>query len=141
MGVSLPIRSDPQTRTTTTKKTMPIFSCETSFTSELSSSSSTESRMSRATSVSSELDELLYQSFNMSDKDKMRLYREFSYPPRISASGNYYPRYKVQGDSQTGTSHVSYLSRPYFSYLVPSCYRGYSKNCPKSTQNCEHKED
>ena len=23
-------------------------------------------------------------------------------------------RYKVQGDSQTGTSHVSYLSRPYF---------------------------
>merc|ERR1711962_1618703 len=113
------------------EKTMPSFSYETSFTSEFSSSSSTESRMSRATSVSSEvfitLDELLYQSFNMSDKDKTRLYREFYYPPRISASGNYYPRYKVQGDSQTGTSHVSYLSRPYFSYLVPSCYRGYSK--------------
>merc|ERR1711962_1256689 len=71
--------------------------------------------------------ELFYQSFNMSDKDKTRLYREFYYPPRISASGNYYPRYKVQGDSQTGTSHVSYLSRPYFNYLVPSCYRGYSK--------------
>merc|ERR1712193_469246 len=106
MGVSLLIRSDPQTRTTTTKKTMPSFSYETSFTSELSSSSSTESRMSRATSVSSELDELLYQSFNMSDKDKMRLYREFYYPPRISASGNYYPRYKVQGDSQTGTFQV-----------------------------------
>merc|ERR1719494_1262757 len=85
----------------------------------------------------------------------MRLYREFYYPPRISASGNYYPRYKVQADSQTGTSHVSYLSRPYFSYLVPSCYRGYSKyvyvtkfpteainkrNCPKSTQNCKYKE-
>merc|ERR1712240_732098 len=92
MGVSLPIRSDPQTRTKTTKKTMPSFSLETSFASEFSSSSSTESRMSRATSVSSELDELLYQSFNMSDKDKMRLYREFYYPPRISASGNYYPR-------------------------------------------------
>merc|ERR1712117_149081 len=106
MGVSLPIRNDPQTRTTTTKKTMPSFSYETSFTSEFSSSSSTESRMSRATSVSSELDELLYQSFNMSDKDKMRLHREFYYPPRISASGNYYPRYKVQGDSQTGTSHL-----------------------------------
>merc|ERR1719192_109402 len=109
------------------EKTMLSFSYETSFTSEFFSSSSTESRMSRATSVSSELDELLYQSFNMSDKDKTRLYREFYYPPRISASGNYYPRYKVQGDSQTGTSHVSYLSRPSFSYLVPSCYRGYSK--------------
>merc|ERR1711948_163816 len=57
------------------EKTMPSFSYETSFTSEFSSSSSTESRISRATSVSSELDELLYQSFNMSDKDKMRLYR------------------------------------------------------------------
>merc|ERR1719209_1472054 len=46
----------------------------------------------------------------MTDKDKRRLFR-----------------YKVQGDSQTGTSHVSYLARPYFSYLVPSCYPGYSK--------------
>jgi len=63
----------------------------------------------------------------MTDKDKGRLFREFYCPPRISASGNYYPRYKVQGDSQTGTSHVSYLARPYFSYLVPSCYPGYSK--------------
>merc|ERR550519_1415500 len=45
----------------------------------------------------------------MTDKDKRRLFREFYYPPRISASGNYYPRYKVQGDSQTGTSHVSFI--------------------------------
>merc|ERR1712066_1075584 len=110
--------------------TMPSFSYETSFTNEFSSSSSSSSSatgMSRASSVSSELDELLYQSFNMGDKDKKRLFREFYSPPRISASGNYYPRFKVQGDSQTGTSHVSYLSRPYFSYLVPSCYPGYSK--------------
>merc|ERR1711970_1482528 len=116
------------TKTTTT--TMPSFSYETSFTSEFSTSSTSSSsanKMSRASSVSSELDELLYQSFNMTDKDKRRLFGEFYYPPRISASGNYYPRYKVQGDSQTGTSHVSYLSRPYFSYLVPSCYPGYSK--------------
>merc|ERR1712212_772730 len=117
------------TKTTTT--TMTSFSYETSFTSEFSTSSSSSSssanKMSRATSISSELDELLCQSFNMTDKDKRRLFREFYYPPRISASGNYYPRYKVQGDSQTGTSHVSYLARPYFSYLVPSCYRGYSK--------------
>merc|ERR1712172_436576 len=110
---------------------MPSYSYETSFTSEFSTSSSASSssanKMSRASSVSSELDELLYQSFNMTDKDKRRLFREFCSPPRISASGHYYPRYKVQGDSQTGTSHVSYLARPYFSYLVPSCYPGYSK--------------
>merc|ERR1712179_728003 len=90
--------------------TMPSFSYETTFTSEFSSSnissmsSSSTNKMSRASSVSSELDELLYQSLNMTDKDKRRLFREFYYPPRISASGNYYPRYKVQGDSQTGTS-------------------------------------
>merc|ERR1719192_944774 len=30
----------------------------------------------------------------MTDKDKRRLFREFYYPPRISASGNYYPRYR-----------------------------------------------
>merc|ERR1712107_213032 len=132
MGVSLPIRSDPQTRTTTTKKR-----CRAFLMKPLSPPNSLhlhqQSPGCRGLPQSLQrwhmyqLDELLYQSFNMSDKDKMRLYREFYYPPRISASGNYYPRYKVQGDSQTGTSHVSYLSRPYFSYLVPSCYRGYSK--------------
>merc|ERR1711971_582472 len=101
--------------------TMPGYSYETSFTSEFSTSSTSSSsanKMSRASSVSSELDELLYQSFNMTDKDKGRLYREFYSPPRISASGNYYPRYKVQGDSQTGTSHVSYLARPYFRQVL-----------------------
>merc|ERR1711936_608363 len=81
--------------------TMPSFSYETTFTSEFSSSnissmssSSSANKMSRASSVSSELDELLYQSLNMTDKDKRRLFREFYYPPRISASGNYYPRCK-----------------------------------------------
>merc|ERR1712172_166706 len=76
--------------------TMPSYSYETSFTSEFSTSSSASSssanKMSRASSVSSELDELLYQSFNMTDKDKRRLFREFYSPPRISASGHYYPR-------------------------------------------------
>merc|ERR1712010_343457 len=76
----------------------------------------------------------------MTDKDKGRLFREFYCPPRISASGNYYPRYKVQGDSQTGTSHVSYLARPYFSYLVPSCYPGYSKYCPSRRKSQSHIE-
>merc|ERR1712189_45345 len=92
-----------------TTTTMPSFSYETSEFSTSSSSSSSANQMSRATSISSELDELLYQSFNMTDKDKRRLFREFYYPPRISASGNYYPRYKVQGDSQTGISHHTQL--------------------------------
>merc|ERR1712010_328876 len=88
--------------------TMPSYSYETSFEFSTSNTSSTSSssanKMSRASSVSSELDELLYQSLNMTDKDKGRLFREFYCPPRISASGNYYPRYKVH-----------------------SCYSGYSK--------------
>merc|ERR1719206_1142272 len=97
---------DPQTRTTTTKKR-----CRAFLMKPLSPPSSLH---------------LLRQSPGCRGLPQS-LQREFYYPPRISASGNYYPRYKVQGDSQTGTSHVSYLSRPYFSYLVPSCYRGYSK--------------
>merc|ERR1712080_190225 len=93
------------------------------FTTTTSSSSS----MDRASSVSSELDELLYSSMNMTPRDRRRHYREFYYPQHISVTGNYYPRFKVTGDMQTGTSHVSYLCRPYFSYNVPSRYPGYSK--------------
>jgi len=69
----------------------------------------------------------LYDSLSMSDNQRKRLFREFYCPAHIALCGNYYPRYKVVGDSQTGTSHVSYLARPYFSYLVPSRYPGYSK--------------
>jgi|ERR1711864_63741 len=92
-----------------------------------SSSSSSSSSASSASSASNELDELFYMSMNMSDQDKIRLGREFYSPEPISLSGNYYPRYKVKGNSHTGTSHVSYLSRPYYSYAVPSRYSGYSK--------------
>jgi len=97
----------------------------TSSSSSYSSSSSSSS--SRESSVSSELDELLYSGMNLTEKDKSRALREFYYPEPIGFTGNYYPRYKVTGDMQTGTSHVSYLSRPYYSYLVPSRYSGYSK--------------
>merc|ERR1711936_570185 len=55
-----------------------------------------------------------------------RFEREFYNPERISLSGNYYPRYKVTGCMESGSAHVSYLGRSYFSYKVPSVY-GYSK--------------
>merc|ERR1712002_935989 len=104
--------------TRTTKMASYDFStwASTSYTS--SSSYSSSSSDSRATSVSSELDDLLYSSMNMSPKDKRRHWREFYFPEHISLTGNYYPRYKVTGDMQTGTSHVSYLSRPYIVAVV-----------------------
>merc|ERR1712179_340178 len=122
MGVAIRPRNDAH-------DAMPSYSYETRMitsTSTSTSSSSSSSNTSRASSVSSE-DELLYSSLGMSDYEKSRLHREFYYPERISLSGHYYPRFKTQGDSPTGTSHVSYLARPYFSYLVPSRYSGYSK--------------
>merc|ERR1712002_170330 len=112
--------------TTRTTK-MASYDFTTTTTNYSSSSSYSSSSNERSSSVSSELDELLYSSMNMSPKDKRRHWREFYYPQHIAITGNYYPRYKVTGDMQTGTSHVSYLSRPYYNYMVPSRYKGYSK--------------
>merc|ERR1711942_361684 len=98
--------------TRTTKMASYDFSTTSSTSYTSSSSYSSSSNDSRATSVSSELDDLLYSSMNMSPKDKRRHWREFYFPEHISL---------------TGTSHVSYLSRPYYSYNVPSRYRGFSK--------------
>merc|ERR1712226_989902 len=101
-------------------------------TSSSSSFSSSDSFLDRKSSLSSELDELLYKAMNMSWRDKARMFREFYYPYHISLTGNYYPRYKITGGMESGTSHVSYLARPYYSYHVPSCYRGFSVClCPK----------
>jgi len=91
-----------------------------------SSSSSRSSSVERM-STSSELDELLYKAMNMSPRDKGRLFREFYLPHHIALTGNYYPRFKITGAMERGTCHVSYLARPYYSYRVPSCYRGFSK--------------
>merc|ERR1711939_1279908 len=106
--------------------TMTSYTYETTMSTSSSSSSRSKSE-SRCSSVSSKLDEEFYSGLNLSDGERLRLAREFYYPPHIALSGNYYPRYKTQGDSQTGTSHVTYLARPYYSYLVPSRYSGYSK--------------
>ena len=76
---------------------------------------------------------------------RARLQREFCTPEPISWTGQYYPRYAaanpgdtariltvyngrycITGTMETGTAHISYLSRPYFSYNTPSVY-GYSK--------------
>merc|ERR1712130_337490 len=115
------------TRRTTHRTTMPSYTYETTMTTSSSSSSARSKSESRCSSVSSELDEEFYSGLNLTDQERLRLAREFYYPPHIAFSGNYYPRYKTKGDSHTGTSHVSYLSRPYYSYLVPSRYSGYSK--------------
>merc|ERR1712243_430775 len=115
------------TRRTRHTTTMPSYTYETTMSTSSSSSSSRAKSDSKCSSVSSELDEEFYSGLNLTDQERLRLAREFYYPPHIVFSGNYYPRYKTKGDSHTGTSHVSYLSRPYYSYLVPSRYSGYSK--------------
>merc|ERR1712243_69499 len=112
----------PRLDTNNIKMTVACSSSSSSSTSSSSTSSSSSSQ-----SMSNELDELLYKSMNMSDADKEKMWREFYSPEHISLVGNYYPRYKVTGTSHTGTPHVSYLCRPYYNYLVPSRYRGYSK--------------
>merc|ERR1711931_295727 len=123
MGVQLATQSEPHTPRMQTS-----YTYETTMSTSKSSSSSSRSKSeARCSSVSSELDEEFYSGLNLSDQDRLRLAKEFYYPPHIAFVGNYYPRYKTRGDSHTGTSHVSYLSRPYYSYLVPSRYSGYSK--------------
>merc|ERR1712098_575994 len=54
--------------------------------------------------------------------DEGRMAREFFTPEPISMTGNYYPRYRVEGVSSTGSGHVTYLSRPTYCYKIPSKY-------------------
>merc|ERR1712001_577198 len=82
----------------------------TSFTTKSSSIEYSSSRSKRATSEG--CDEF-YQAMNT---DMGRLAREFYTPEPISQTGNYYPRYKVTGNMETGSCHVSYLARPYYFY-------------------------
>merc|ERR1711962_529478 len=118
----------PRLDTNNIKMTVACSSSSSSSSYSYSStSSSSTSSSSSSQSMSNELDELLYKSMNMSDADKEKMWREFYSPEHISLAGNYYPRYKVTGTSRSGTPHVSYLCRPYYNYLVPSRYRGYSK--------------
>merc|ERR1711964_729528 len=81
-----------------------------------SSSSSSSSRVSTS-DLNTKLKELLLTALKT---DKPRLCREFYLPQHIALSGQYYPRYRVTGSSQTGSTHVCYLARPYYSYNIPS---------------------
>merc|ERR1711921_47621 len=90
------------------------------YSSSYSRSSSEDSRQARASSQVPE------ELFNSTGVDRPRFMREFYTPEPISVTGNYYPRYRITGNMETGSGHVSYLSRPYYSYKVPSRY-GFSK--------------
>merc|ERR1711868_223549 len=92
-----------------------------SFSFSFSTSSSYESNLCmRATS---EVSDQYYASIGT---DIRRLEREFYSPAPISKTGNYYPRFRTTGASETGSCHVSYLARPFYFYNVPSRY-GFSK--------------
>merc|ERR1712240_490987 len=93
---------------------------------------SSDSRKMRAASAGSDLDDLYFKSFCMTDGDRFRMGREFFSPAPISLTGNYWPRYSNCDKSvpQTGSAYVTYLARPYFNYKTPSTYAskyGHSK--------------
>merc|ERR1712076_146214 len=78
------------TRRTTHRTTMPTWAYETTMSTSSSSSSARSKSESRCSSVSSELDEEFYSGLNLTDQERLRLAREFYYPPHIAFSGNYY---------------------------------------------------
>eukprot|EP00092_Neocalanus_flemingeri_P097113 GFUD01123708.1.p1 GENE.GFUD01123708.1~~GFUD01123708.1.p1 ORF type:complete len:117 (-),score=16.28 GFUD01123708.1:507-818(-) len=94
-----------------------------SYSYSSSSSSRSSSSQEDSRSLSSQLTDEMYDALKV---DRNRFQREFFTPEPISRTGNYYPRYKITGSMETGTQHVSYLSRPYYSYKIPSRY-GFSK--------------
>merc|ERR1711942_105704 len=105
----------------TTRDKIRMGSYSYSYTSP--SSFSRSSSQDRSIRASSQMPEELLTSMQ---GDLPRFAREFYTPEPISVTGNYYPRYRITGNMETGTSHVSYLCRPYYSYKVPSKY-GFSK--------------
>jgi len=101
-------------------------------TTTTTTSEGTTSRNMRAASAGSDLDDLYFKSFCMSDGDRCRMGREFFSPAPISLTGNYWPRYSNCDKSvpQTGSAFVTYLARPYLNYKTPSTYAskyGHSK--------------
>merc|ERR1712106_1230703 len=125
MGSRLYESSRTTTSSETNKNKMASHSISSSSSSSYSSSSShsSSSNASSGNMIQQQLTEVLLTALRT---DRPRLYREFYFPEHISLTGHYYPRYRVTGGSQTGTSHVSYLARPYYNYKVPSKY-GFSK--------------
>merc|ERR1712183_214941 len=113
---------------------MPSYTTSSSNTLKTTTKTSEgmKSRSLRAASAGSDLDDLYFKSFCMTDGDRSRMGREFFSPAPISLTGNYWPRYSNCDKSvpQTGSAYVTYLARPYFNYKTPSTYAnkyGHSK--------------
>merc|ERR1711988_900978 len=103
------------------RQNSPPLEMETSYSSTFSSSSShsrsSSYEASRKMRATSEVSDRFYDSMKT---DLSRLQREFYTPEPISITGNYYPRYRTTGSTETGSCHVSYLARPLYFYDVPS---------------------
>merc|ERR1711990_1410741 len=100
-GVHPETESEPHTSTMQTS-----YTYETTMSTSKSSSSRSKSE-ARCSSVSSELDEELYSGLNLSDQERLRLAREFYYPPHIAFCGNYYPRPGVTPIRELPMYHTS----------------------------------
>merc|ERR1711970_165305 len=123
MGQSI-LRNQARNNCKRNESKMASYSISSSSSSSQSYSSSSSSSSKVSTSdLNTKLKDLLLTALRT---DKPRLCREFYLPQHIALSGQYYPRFRVTGSSQTGSTHVSYLARPYYSYNIPSKY-GFSK--------------
>merc|ERR1712203_1167849 len=97
---------------------MPSYTTSsTSYTSTttMKTSEGTTSRSMRAASAGSDLDDLYFKSFCMTDGDRCRMARYSNCDKSVP---------------QTGSAYVTFLARPYFNYKTPSTYAskyGHSK--------------
>merc|ERR1711964_17238 len=134
MGVHPETESEPHTSTMQTS-----YTYETTMSTSKSSSSRSKSE-ARCSSVSSELDEEFYSGLNLSDQERLRLAREFYYPPHIAFCGNYYPRYKTRGDSHTGTPMYHTCQGPTIATWCPAVTADTQNMCtsPRSTKQRLH---
>merc|ERR1712126_393171 len=71
---------------------------------------SSDSRNMRAASAGSDLDDLYFKSFCMTDGDRFRMGREFFSPAPISLTGNYWPSYKTPSTYASKYGHSKYIN-------------------------------
>merc|ERR1712222_295396 len=79
-------------------------------TTTTTTSEGTTSRNMRAASAGSDLDDLYFKSFCMSDGDRCRMGREFFSPAPISLTGNYWPSYKTPSTYASKYGHSKYIN-------------------------------
>merc|ERR1711875_60829 len=97
---------------------MPSYT-SSSYTSTTTTTTSegTTSRSMRAASAGSDLDDLYFKSFCMTDGDRCRMGREFFSPAPISLTGNYWPRYSNCDKSVPDRLSLCHLPCPPLSQL------------------------